>query len=110
MTYQIGALIAIIAILGNMERISVFFFIPYIIETGLKMSGKLKKECFAKVNKDGSLEKPYNKIYSLTHLSVLLLKKFKKKVYEKDVVYLINCFQILIIILGFVLFWGVLFG
>ena len=46
---------------------------------------------------------PYEKIYGLEHLSILILKKIKpsKKVFEKEVVYLINGFQILIIILGF---------
>lgn len=106
LTYSVGALIAIIAILGNIEKIAVFFFIPYIIETCLKVRGKLKKECFAKLNADANLEIPYDKIYSLTHLSIFILKKFKKKVYEKEVVYLINGFQILIIIFGFVLFKG----
>lgn len=106
LTYSVGALIAIIAILGNIEKIAVFFFIPYIIETGLKLKGKLKKESFAKVNEDGSLEMPYKKVYGLEHLAIYLLKKIKpnKKVYEKEVVFMINGFQILIIILGLILF------
>jgi UDP-N-acetylglucosamine--dolichyl-phosphate N-acetylglucosaminephosphotransferase len=107
MTYSVGGLIAITAILGNLEKITIFFFIPYILETILKIRGKLKKESFAKVNPDGSLEMPYKKIYGLEHLAIFVLKKIKpsKKVYEKEVVYLINGFQILIIILGMVLFW-----
>jgi len=111
MTYSVGALIAVIAILGNIEKIAVFFFIPYILETGLKLRGKLKKQSFAKVNEDGSLEMPYEKIYGLEHLAISILKKIKrnKKVYEKEVVYLINIFQIFIIILGFIIFRGVLF-
>ncbi len=106
LTYSIGALIATIAILGNMEKIAVFFFIPYIIETGLKLRGKLKKQSFAKLNKDSSLEIPYEKFYGLEHIAIFLLKKIKKdrKVHEKDVVYIINIFQISIIILGLVLF------
>jgi len=106
LTYPIGALIAIIAVLGNIEKIAIFFFIPYILETILKIRGKLKKESFAKVNADGSLEMPYNKIYGLEHLAIFLLKKIKpsKKVYERDVVYLINFFQILVIIIGLIIF------
>ena len=92
------------AILGNFEKIAAFVFIPYIIETGLKLRGGLKKHSFAIPNPDGSLELPYKKIYSLTHLSILILKKFKNKVYEKDVVYLINLFQIIIILLSLLLF------
>ncbi|MCH7850906.1 MAG: hypothetical protein IH845_04660, partial [Nanoarchaeota archaeon] len=47
----------------------------------------------------------YKKIYGLEHLAILILKTTKpsKKVFEKDVVYLINGFQILIVILGFLL-------
>ena len=106
LTYSIGALIASIAILGNIEKIAVFFFVPYIIETILKVRGKLKKESFLKLENDGSLEMPHEKIYSLSHLAVFILKKIKPngKVHEKEVVYLINAFQILIIILGFILF------
>lgn len=111
LTYSIGALIAIIAILGNVEKVAVFFFIPYILETGLKIRGRLKKESFAKVNEDGSLDMPYDKIYGLEHLAVYILKKIKpsKKVYEKEVVYLINAFQILVIIMGIIFFRGQIF-
>ncbi len=106
LTYPVGALIAVIAILGNIEKIAVFFFIPYILETILKLRGWLRKESFAKLNKDGSLEMPYEKIYGLEHLAIKILKKIKpsKKVYETDVVYLINGFQILIILIGFAIF------
>ncbi len=111
MTYSVGALIAGIAILGGTEKIAIFFFIPYILETGLKLRGKLKKESFAKLNEEGGLEMPYKKIYGLEHLAIYILKKIrpKKNVCERDVVYLINFFQILIIIVGFILFRSMLF-
>lgn len=106
LTYSVGALIAIVAILGNIEKIAVFFFIPYILETGLKLRGKLKKQSFGKVDEDGSLEVPYEKIYGLEHLAISFLKKVKpnKKVYEKEVVWLINIFQIVIIVFGLIIF------
>ena len=106
LTYSIGALIATITILGNIEKIAIFFFIPYIIETGLKLRGNLRKQSFAKVNWDDNLEVPYKKFYSLTHISIWFLGKIKKrkKIYEKEVVYLINLFQILIIIVGLIIF------
>lgn len=112
LTYCVGALIAAIAILGNLEKIAVFFFIPYILETILKSRGKLVKHSFAKVNPDGSLEMPYEKIYGVEHLAIYILKKIKpsKKVYEKDVVFLINLFQIAIIIIGVLLFERGLFS
>ena len=107
LTYSVGALIAGMAILGNFEKIAVFVFIPYIMETFLKLRGKLQKQSFGKVNEDGSLDVPYNKIYGLTHLSLFVLKKFKKKVYEKDAVYLIFGFQIIICLLALIIFRGV---
>ena len=106
LTYSIGGMIAIIAILGNIEKIAVFFFIPYVLETILKARGKLIKQSFGKPNKDGSLEEPYNKIYGLEHLAIRILKYVKpnRKVYEKEVVWLINGFQIWIILIGLLLF------
>ncbi|MEK6935669.1 MAG: glycosyl transferase family 4 [Nanoarchaeota archaeon] len=106
LTYSIGSLIAIIAILGNLEKIAVFIFIPYILEVCLKLRGRLKKHSFAKPNKDNSLEMPYDKIYGMTHLSLFILKKFKKKVYEKDVVYFIFAVQIIICLLALLIFRG----
>jgi UDP-N-acetylglucosamine--dolichyl-phosphate N-acetylglucosaminephosphotransferase len=102
LTYAVGALIAGIAILGNAEKIALFFFIPYAIETVLKLRGKLKKESFAKVNKNGGLEMPYSKIYGLEHLAIYLLKKTRpeKETTERQVVYLINGFQILVVAIG----------
>jgi UDP-N-acetylglucosamine--dolichyl-phosphate N-acetylglucosaminephosphotransferase len=109
LTYPIGGLIAIIVILGNIERIGLFFFIPYIIEVALKSRGNLKKQSFGKPNKDKSLDLLYDKIYGMTHFSIWFLKKFKKKVYERDVVIFINLIQIAVIVLGFILFRSSIF-
>ena len=106
LTYPVGALIGCIAILGNVEKVALFFFIPYILECFLKLRGKLKKESFASVQDDGSLELRYDKIYGLEHLALVVLKKIKPshKVYEKEIPLLINLFQLLIIVLGFIWF------
>ncbi len=106
MTYAVGALIASIAILGNVEKIAIVFFIPYIIETVLKSRGKLDKHSFARVNKNGGLEMPYEKIYGLEHLAIYILKKIRpeKEVRENHVVYMINAFQLFIIAIGFLFF------
>jgi len=109
LTWSIGALIACMAILGNFEKIALFVFIPYILETILKVRGKLKKQSFGIPNKDGSLEMPYDKIYGLTHLSIFILKKFKSKVYERDVVYFIFAVQIIICLAALVIFKSSLF-
>lgn len=111
LTYPLGGIIAIMAILGNFEKLAIFFFTPYILETFLKLRGKLKKQSYGKPNKDGSLELPYEKIYGLEHAAIWLLKKVKKngKVYEREVVYLIHGFQIIIVVLGFIIFWRHIF-
>ncbi len=104
LTYSVGGLIAIIAILGNFEKIAVFFFIPYILETILKIRGKLVKQSFGKPLPDGSLDLLYDKIYGLEHLAIYLLKKVDIKPTEEKVVGLIWLFQILVIITGLIIF------
>ncbi|MCU0642502.1 MAG: hypothetical protein MUF61_02910 [archaeon] len=104
MTYSVGAMIAIMAILGNFEKIAVFFFIPFILEVFLKGRGRYVKSSFGKPLKDGSLEMLHDKVYGTTHLGILILKKIGIKPTEKRVVYLIWAFQLLIIAAGFIIF------
>ncbi|MFA6329197.1 MAG: hypothetical protein WCX64_00755 [Candidatus Micrarchaeia archaeon] len=72
-TYMIGAVIAAIAIIGNMERVAVIALAPQIAEFFLKATGWFKAENFGKLGKDGRLsyEGPTQ---SLTHL---LMKAFR---------------------------------
>ena len=86
MTYSVGALAACVAILGNMEKIAVVLFLPYAFDFIIQAAGGFRREAFAKVNEDGSLEMPYKSIYHLTHLAIAVLKQLKGKVYERDVV------------------------
>ena len=104
MTYPVGGLIAIMCIIGNFEKIAVFFFIPVIIEFFLKGRGKYIQQSFGKPNKDGSLDLRYEKIYGLTHLAIYLMKKFGIKATEIKVVLLIWTFQLIIILIGFFIF------
>jgi len=103
-TYPIGGMIAIAAILGNFEKIAIFFFIPFILEVGLKLRGKLVKQSFGMPGKDGSLRLRYNEIYSLNHLAIYLMQKYKIKPTEKKVVWAIWAFQIVIVLIGFFIF------
>lgn len=98
LTYSAGAMIACIAILGNIEKIALILFIPFIIEGILKAGSRFKAENFGIPKKDGSLELPYKKTYSLTHFSMKLLRKIKPshKVYEKDVVALLVSIEAII--------------
>ena len=108
LTYSIGALIAMVAILGSMERIGVVLFIPFIADAVLSLlpeaRGKEKVEAFAKVNRDGSLEMPYEKIYDVTHFAIFALKRVKKKVYERDVTAFVMFLELLAVLLVFLFF------
>jgi UDP-N-acetylglucosamine--dolichyl-phosphate N-acetylglucosaminephosphotransferase len=77
LTYTVGALIAIIAIFANLEKIFLILFIPYIIEFFLKLRGKFKKESFAQITDNGTLIPRYKKIYGLENLFVSILNSLK---------------------------------
>ena len=104
LTYPVGGLIAIMAILGNYELFAVFIFIPYIFETLLKLRGGLIKQSFGVPKKDGSITNKYDKVYGLEHLSIRIIERIKGKAYEWELVLLINLFQIAVILLGFWIF------
>ena len=102
------ALIATLAILGNMERIAIWLFIPYFLEIILYFRARFidkmgDVQAFAKPNQDGSLDLPYEKIYDTTHFAIKILKRIKTKVYEKDVVLFVIGLQILVAISGIIL-------
>jgi len=96
LTYSVGALIAIVAVLGNIEKFALILFIPYYIEFLLKARGRMNKESFGVLNGDGSLNRPYKKYYGLEHIAIDIIKGINKKAYEKEVVYLLLLFQLFI--------------
>lgn len=109
LTYSVGALIASVAILGNIEKFAIFIFIPNIIEVFLKLRGKLKKQSYGLPQKDGTLIPRYDKIYGLEHFALFSLIKFKGTARETEVVSFINAIQIVFIILGFIIFQNGIF-
>lgn len=104
LTYSVGSLIAIMAILGNFEKIAVFFYIPYILEAILKSRGGLKKHSFGKPTANGELYLKYDKLYSLNHVAIYFINKMGFKSTERKVVFSIWIFQIAIVITGFLIF------
>lgn len=95
--YPLGALIACIAIVGNLERAALILFIPYFIEFIIKAKHKFKSECFLIPNKDGNLEAP--RIGSFTHLITRFLSKIKTKVYEYEIVFTLWVLEIILAII-----------
>jgi len=98
LTYSVGALIAMIAILGNTEKVALFLMIPYGIQVLLKLRGRMQKESFAKVAKDGSLTYPTGAFYALEHVFIAAIGSFKKKVGETDVVLSLYLLEILLVV------------
>ena len=94
LTYPLGALIGIIAILGDIETFAVILFIPYFIEFFLKARGKMQKESFARVLKDGTLIKPYRKYYGIEHVMVSVLRRWRGRARENEVVLGLWLFQL----------------
>lgn len=104
LTYSVGSLVAVMSIIGNFERVAVFFFIPYIIEVILKSRGRLVKQSFGLPQKDGSLKMRYDKVYGLEHFAIYALEKIGIKPTEQRVVYSIWLFQLVVILVGLIVF------
>jgi UDP-N-acetylglucosamine--dolichyl-phosphate N-acetylglucosaminephosphotransferase len=97
-TYTAGALIATMAILGNMEGPALILFTPYFLELLLYLRGKLdrvEKESW-RIPNGNCLETPYRKCYSVTHIAMVLLKRFRGCATEREVVFLLNLMELLI--------------
>lgn len=97
-TYSVGALAACIAILGDMEKLAIILFLPYALDFVMQARCGFRMEAFARVNEDGSLEKPYKGIFHITHLAIIMLRLLKGKVYEREVVQLLIAIEIAIAI------------
>jgi UDP-N-acetylglucosamine--dolichyl-phosphate N-acetylglucosaminephosphotransferase len=104
MTYSVGATIAIIAILGNLEKFALILFIPYLFEFILKARGRMHKESFGKLMPDGSLENRYPKWYGLTHVAISFLRRIKGTAYESEVVLVILGSELLLAALAVLYF------
>jgi len=107
LTYSIGALIAVIAILGNMERFALILFIPFFIDALLYFRARFidhagDVQAFGKPNKDGTIDLPYAKLYDSSHVAIWLQKKLRGKATEKGVTSMILLFEIILAIIGFV--------
>jgi UDP-N-acetylglucosamine--dolichyl-phosphate N-acetylglucosaminephosphotransferase len=75
--YAVGAIAAVIAVLGNIEKFALFLFAPWFLELFLKLRSKLKAQNFGILQSDGTLKAPYDKTYSITH-AVMKLGRFRE--------------------------------
>jgi UDP-N-acetylglucosamine--dolichyl-phosphate N-acetylglucosaminephosphotransferase len=73
LTYAIGALIGLLAVVGDAAGAGLVLFAPYFVELIIKARHKFKTECFGIPQKDGTLRSP-EKISSLTHVGIKVFK------------------------------------
>ncbi len=107
-TYAVGALLAAIVIVDNFEKFGVTLFVLYFLELALFLRGLANgvyKQNFGRPAPNGELDLPYEKIYSVTHLAIYILKKLGIRSTEKNVVILILSVQLLLTITTLVLTW-----
>jgi UDP-N-acetylglucosamine--dolichyl-phosphate N-acetylglucosaminephosphotransferase len=87
LTYGIGALIATVAIVGNLQRVAVAMFPLYFLELGLKLRTVFNAESFLHTTENGAVKA--RRIHSVTQLAAAVLGWFKNQVYEYEAVWLI---------------------
>ncbi len=80
-TYAIGSVVAVAAVVGNMEKFALYIFVLWFVELALKFRSRIglehTAESFGILQPDGTLKAPYPKIYSLTH-AVMKLRPMKE--------------------------------
>jgi len=81
LTYLLGGTIAVIAILGNIEKAAVVASIPFFIEFVLKARSKFKAKSYGYYH-NGKIKSYYkNKIYSILHLFTRTGKFTEKQIF-----------------------------
>lgn len=103
LTLMIGASIAAVSIIGNIEKIGLILFSIYFVELAVKAKHKFQSECFGIPQKDGTLSPDPNG-GSITHWVMR-----KGKFTEPQVVLIILGIQSLVCIFVFLVFWFKLF-
>jgi len=78
LNYTIGALVAGVTVLGNMEKFAIICFTPWIVESALKAMSHFKAENYGILQADGTVKPREVKIRSLTHL-VMRSGRFTEK-------------------------------
>jgi len=101
LTYFSGAMFVTAIILGNVEKLGLALFIPWIIEAFLKLRGRFKVRSYGDLQKDGSIKAPYTRIYSLTHVAMKIGQKMKPKWNERQLVLSLVALEFLVIAFAF---------
>ncbi len=75
--YAIGGAVAVVAILGNIEKFALYIFFLWFAEVILKSRSRFKAQSFGVVQPDGTIAAPPGRIFSLTH-AVMRLGRLKE--------------------------------
>jgi len=81
LTYLLGGVIAVIAILGNIERAAVIASIPFFIEFILKLRSKFKAKSYGYYHNGKIKSYHNNKIYSIPHILTRTGKYTEKQIF-----------------------------
>lgn len=93
LTYLLGAVLATIAIVGDLEKAAIIISIPFFVEFLLKLRGKFKMKTVGYLKK-GKVHSNYSKIYSLPHFFTRT-----GKFTERQVVYFMYLIQLFFAVL-----------
>lgn len=66
LTYFLGGGLAVIAVVGNLERAAIIISIPFILEFFLKLRSRFKAQCYGE-EINGKVKTNYTKYYSVVH-------------------------------------------
>ncbi len=100
MTYTVGALIACVAVLGNMEKLALVLFLPYFLDFLLPLRRGFNVEAFGVPRGDGTLLPKYNGIYDLTHLALKVQLRLRGRATEQGVTLILLGGEALLAALG----------
>jgi len=109
LTYPLGAYIAALVILGNMEIFGGLLFPLYALKLILYLKAKKIDRVgnideFGIPDEKGYLERPNKKIYGVAHIAILIQKKIRGYATERGVVITLLSIQTLISIIVFLTF------
>ena len=79
LTYLLGALLACIAIIGNLEKAAIISSIPFFLEFILKARSRLTAQSYG-YYEHGKIRSLHNKIYSLVHLCTIKPRFTEKQI------------------------------
>ncbi len=103
LTYFAGAMYASAVIVGNVEKIGFYIFLPWIVEAFLKLRSGFTARSYGVLQPDGTLKAPYEKIYSLTHVVLKGLPKLGVRPTERNAVATLILAEAVIVVASLIL-------